>query len=61
VRIRAQATLIVIWGVIATPTSPLAAITISGILLLGTPLLLPKQAHMPDPLAAPPSEAVRSA
>jgi MFS family permease len=48
----AQATLMVIWGVIATLTSPLTAITISGILLLGTPLLLPRQAHVPDPVAA---------
>ncbi|GAA1274829.1 MFS transporter [Pseudonocardia aurantiaca] len=44
-----QATLMVIWGILATLTSPLAAITISGVLLLATPLLLPKQAHMPDP------------
>jgi MFS family permease len=38
----AQATLIVSWGVIATPIGPLAAITIAGILLLATPLLLPR-------------------
>ncbi|GAA2082578.1 MFS transporter [Actinomadura alba] len=56
-----QATLMVIWGVLATLTSPLAAITISGILLLATPLLLPKQEHLPDPVAASPSEDVRSA
>ncbi|MDT7782346.1 MAG: hypothetical protein QOF58_765 [Pseudonocardiales bacterium] len=37
-----QAALMVVWGVLATVTSPLAAITISGVLLLGTPLLLPK-------------------
>ncbi|MGC4878321.1 MFS transporter [Micromonospora sp. DT43] len=36
-----QAALVVIWGVLATVTSPLAAITISGVLLLATPLLLP--------------------
>jgi MFS family permease len=36
-----QATLMVIWGILATLTSPLAAITISGVLLLATPLLLP--------------------
>jgi MFS family permease len=37
-----QATLMVSWGGLATLTSPLAAITISGVLLLATPLLLPK-------------------
>ncbi|MBM0232779.1 MFS transporter [Micromonospora sp. STR1_7] len=38
-----QAALMVIWGVLATLTSPLAAITMSGVLLLATPLLLPKR------------------
>ncbi|GAB2590938.1 MFS transporter [Kribbella endophytica] len=38
----AQAVLMVVWGFLATLTSPLTAITISGVLLLGTPLLLPK-------------------
>ena len=37
-----QAALMVIWGVLATVTSPLAAITVSGVLLLATPLLLPR-------------------
>lgn len=49
-----QATLMVIWGVLATLTSPLAAITVSGVLLLATPLLLPRQAHTswpPAPMA----------
>ncbi|MFE9204460.1 MFS transporter [Micromonospora sp. NPDC007230] len=41
-----QATLMVIWGILATLTSPRAAITISGVLLLATPLLLPKRAHL---------------
>lgn len=36
-----QATLMVVWGVLATFTGPLIAITISGVLLLATPLLLP--------------------
>lgn len=40
-----QATLMVIWGILATLTSPLAAITISGVLLLATPLLLPRSAR----------------
>jgi MFS family permease len=57
----AQASLMMIWGVLATLTSPLTAITVSGVLLLATPLLLPKQAHMPDRVATSPSEGVRSA
>ncbi|MFD1653842.1 MFS transporter [Pseudonocardia alaniniphila] len=44
-----QATLMVIWGVLATLTSPLSAITVSGVLLLATPLLLPKRTHSSDP------------
>ncbi|MGP3963360.1 MFS transporter [Nonomuraea sp. 3N208] len=44
-----QATLMVIWGILATLTSPLAAIIISGVLLLATPLLLPKRRHLFDP------------
>ncbi|GAA0511756.1 MFS transporter [Paractinoplanes deccanensis] len=38
----AQAVLMVVWGVLATVTSPLAAITVAGVLLLATPLLLPR-------------------
>lgn len=37
-----QAALMVTWGMLATVTSPLAAITVSGVLLLATPLLLPQ-------------------
>ncbi|MEU0885196.1 MFS transporter [Lentzea sp. NPDC005914] len=37
-----HAGLMVVWGVLATVTSPLVAITVSGLLLLGTPLLLPR-------------------
>jgi hypothetical protein len=43
----AQATLMGIWGVLATLTSPLTAITISGVLLLATPLFLPQRIHRP--------------
>lgn len=43
-----QAVLMVIWGVLATLTSPLAAITVSGVLLLATPLLLPRGSRMPQ-------------
>ncbi|WP_280403390.1 MFS transporter [Nocardia brasiliensis] len=39
-----QAALMVLWGVLATCTSPHTAITISGVLLLATPLLLPSAA-----------------
>nr|WP_018504321.1 MFS transporter [Parafrankia discariae] len=55
----AQATLTVIGGVLATLTSPLTAITISGALLLPTPLLLPQRRHLPEPAARTPTEAVR--
>ncbi|SDJ96296.1 MFS transporter [Nonomuraea jiangxiensis] len=48
-----QATLMVIWGILATLTSPLAAITISGVLLLATPLLLPERTHLFDPEDVP--------
>ncbi|WP_067480186.1 MFS transporter [Actinomadura hibisca] len=53
-----QAALMVIWGVLASLTSPLAAITISGVLLLATPLLLPGRPHFPTPEAARPTEDV---
>jgi MFS family permease len=52
----AQAALMVIWGVLATLTSPLAAITLSGVLLLATPLVLPRRRHMPE---APAGRRVR--
>ncbi|MEV4497417.1 MFS transporter [Micromonospora arborensis] len=49
-----QAALMVVWGILATLTSPLAAITTSGVLLLATPLLLPRRMHcrVPEPAAA---------
>jgi hypothetical protein len=34
-----------LWGVLATATSPRAAIAIAGLLLLTTPLLLPRQEY----------------
>jgi MFS family permease len=43
-----QATLMMLLGIVATLTSPLAAITISGVLLLATPLLLPTRTHMDE-------------
>ena len=57
----AQAALMVVWGVLATLTGTLAAITISGVLLLGTPLLLPRRAPAPVPEPAAPPEDVRAA
>ncbi|MEA2312581.1 MAG: hypothetical protein QOE28_2549, partial [Solirubrobacteraceae bacterium] len=36
-----------LWGVLAGVTSPRAAIAIAGLLLLATPLLLPRRAHAP--------------
>ncbi|MET7920760.1 MFS transporter [Streptomyces avermitilis] len=56
-----QAALMVIWGVLATLTSPLAAITLSGVLLLATPLLLPGRIHASVPEPAAPAEDVRAA
>ncbi|MFI1485489.1 MFS transporter [Streptomyces sp. NPDC020747] len=44
-----QAALMVVWGLLATLTSPIAAITMSGVLLLATPLLLPKRTHLSTP------------
>lgn len=38
-----QAALMLAWGVLATLTSPLTAITWSGVLLLATPFLLPRR------------------
>jgi MFS family permease len=56
-----HATLMVIWGILATLTSPLAAITISGVLLLATPLLLPKRPHLCSPAPALSAEDVPAA
>jgi MFS family permease len=56
-----QATLMVIWGILATLTSPLAAITMSGVLLLATPLLLPERTHLSDPEPAASADDVRAA
>jgi MFS family permease len=44
-----QAALMVSWGVLATVTSPLTAIAVSGVLLCATPLLLPRRAHVASP------------
>ncbi|MEU4473237.1 MFS transporter [Micromonospora sp. NPDC023888] len=56
-----QAVLMVVWGVLATRTSPLAAITVSGVLLLATPLLLPTRRDWSTPEPALPAEDARVA
>lgn len=52
----ATAALTAVWGVLASLTSPRIAIAAAGILFLGTPLLLPRREHapQPDPVAAQP-------
>jgi MFS family permease len=40
---------IALWGGLASLTSPRAAIAVAGILLLATPLLLPRREHQPAP------------
>jgi hypothetical protein len=39
------ATMIALWGLLASITSPITAIAIAGVLLLATPLLLPRREH----------------
>ncbi|GHH60687.1 MFS family permease [Streptomyces umbrinus] len=56
-----QAALMVTWGILATLTSPLTAITVSGVLLLATPLLLPKRIHLSAPEPALSADEVRAA
>jgi MFS family permease len=56
-----QAALMVTWGVLATLTSPLAAITISGLVLLATPLLLPTRTQLIESEPAASAEDVPAA
>jgi MFS family permease len=54
----ATAALTAVWGVLASLTSPRIAIAAAGVLLLATPLLLPRNDHTPEPgLAAAPAPA----
>lgn len=53
-----QAGLTALWGLLATATSPLAAITVSGVLLLATPLLLPTRARLAATDSVPTQPAV---
>jgi hypothetical protein len=48
----ATAALTAVWGGLASLTSPRIAIAAAGILLLGTPLLLPRREHVPEPAPA---------
>jgi MFS family permease len=52
------AALIAAWGGLATLTSPRDAIAAAGILLLGTPLLLPRRDYQAEPDLAAPSPRV---
>jgi len=47
------AALTALWGVLATLTSPRIAIAVAGVLLLATPLLLPRRPPGPRPDLAP--------
>jgi MFS family permease len=42
-----------LWGLLAGLTSPRTAIAVAGVLLLLTPLLLPRQDRTPQPEAEP--------
>jgi MFS family permease len=54
------AALTAIWGGLATLTSPRVSIAVAGVLLLATPLLLPRRKHEREPHPAPASgEAAR--
>ena len=50
------ATLTALWGLLASVTSPRLAIAIAGVLLLATPLLLPRR----DPASSREQEPVES-
>jgi MFS family permease len=52
------AVLTAMWGVLASLTSPRIAIAVAGILLLATPLLLPRRDHAPRQDLAVPSPRV---
>ncbi|TDC39789.1 MFS transporter [Micromonospora sp. 15K316] len=56
-----QAALMLVWGLLATLTGPLAAITVSGVLLFATPLLLPRRSDLRDRAPVPPAERVPAA
>ncbi len=43
------AALTALWGLLASFTGPRIAIGVAGVLMLGTPLLLPRREHVPQP------------
>jgi MFS family permease len=43
------AALTAVWGLLASITSPRTAIAVAGVLILATPLLLPRRDHTPQP------------
>jgi MFS family permease len=47
------AALTAVWGLLASLTSPRAAIAVAGVLILATPLLLPRRDHVPRPEREP--------
>jgi MFS family permease len=49
-----------LWGVLATLTSARIAIAAAGVLLLATPVLLPRERHTPAPEPAPGSKPERA-
>jgi hypothetical protein len=52
------AALTALWGVLASLAGPRVAIAAAGVLLLGTPLLLPRKEHAPPPAAGRPAAGV---
>ncbi|AXE90363.1 MFS transporter [Streptomyces sp. Go-475] len=49
----ATAALTALWGLLAARTGPRTALALAGVLLLATPLLLPRRDHAPDTDAEP--------
>ncbi len=47
------AALTALWGLLASVTSPRIAIAVAGLLILATPLALPRRAHAPQPQPEP--------
>jgi MFS family permease len=55
------AALTALWGLLASLTSPRTAIAVAGVLIVATPLLLPRRDHAPQPEPEPAvSESLRT-
>uniref|UniRef100_A0AAU2VLS8 MFS transporter n=1 Tax=Streptomyces sp. NBC_00008 TaxID=2903610 RepID=A0AAU2VLS8_9ACTN len=54
----AIAAMTALWGLLAAVTSPRTAIAVAGVVLLATPLLLPRRENAPGPAPAGAGEAV---